>query len=159
MAVAVVSFYRFVDIADPAGICQRLQELCETQSLLGTILVASEGVNGTLAGASPDVQRVLDWLQIQLQLPGPIDSRWTEAQEPPFRRMRVRVKNEIVTLGRPDILPQRHTGTHVSPAEWNALLSRPETLVIDTRNHYEVEVGTFPGAIDPQTDSFREFPA
>jgi UPF0176 protein len=158
VAVAVVSFYQFVDVPDPAGICGQLQSLCETQSLLGTVLVASEGVNGTLAGASSNIQRVLDWLRSNLQLLKPIDSRRTEAQEPPFRRMRVRVKNEIVTLGRPDIRPQRRTGKHVSPAEWNALLSRPDTLVIDTRNHYEIEVGTFPGAVDPQTDSFREFP-
>jgi UPF0176 protein len=73
--------------------------------------------------------------------------------------MRVRVKSEIVTLGRPDIRPHRGTGKHVSPAEWNALLARPDTLLVDTRNHYEVEVGTFPGSVDPQTDSFREFPA
>jgi UPF0176 protein len=72
--------------------------------------------------------------------------------------MRVKVKNEIVTLGRPDIRPQQHTGTHVSPAEWNRLIERPNTLLIDTRNHYEIEVGTFPGAIDPRTDSFRQFP-
>jgi UPF0176 protein len=159
VAVAVVSFYQFVDIPEPDDICGRLQKLCEAQSLLGTILVAAEGVNGTLAGASADIQRVLDWLRSNLQLSNPIDSRWTETQEPPFRRMRVRVKNEIVTLGRPDIQPQRRTGKHVSPAEWNSLLSRPDTLVIDTRNHYEIEVGTFPGAVDPQSDSFREFPA
>lgn len=159
MPVSVASFYRFVDIADPQDLCERLQSLCESRALLGTILVAAEGVNGTLAGASTDIRHVLDWLQSTLQLGEAMDSRWTEASAPPFRRMRVRVKNEIVTLGRPDILPQRRTGTHVSPAAWNTLLSQPETLVIDTRNHYEVEVGTFPGAVDPGTDSFREFPA
>lgn len=159
MPVSVVSFYRFVDIADPQDLCERLQSLCESRALLGTILVASEGVNGTLSGASADIRHVLDWLQATLQAGEAMDSRWTESGGPPFRRMRVRVKNEIVTLGRPDIRPQRQTGTHVSPTDWNALLSRPETLVIDTRNHYEIEVGTFPGAMDPGTDSFREFPA
>jgi UPF0176 protein len=159
MPVAVVSFYRFVDVADPVGVCKSLQELCDSKSLLGTVLIASEGVNGTLAGSAEAIREVLDCLRNVLKLTTDIDSRLTEAQEPPFRRMRVRAKNEIVTLGRPDIRPQRHTGAHVSPDEWNRLVSRPETLVIDTRNHYEIEVGTFPGAIDPRTDSFREFPA
>jgi UPF0176 protein len=155
---AVVSFYRFVDIAEPDRLCAGLQKLCDSLALLGTVLVAREGFNGTLAGERRPVLAVFDWLQDELQLEEKIDGRWTEAIEPPFRRMRVRVKNEIVTLGRTDIQPQKHTGQHVSPAEWNRLLADPETLLIDTRNHYEIEVGAFPGAIDPQTDSFRQFP-
>jgi UPF0176 protein len=93
-----------------------------------------------------------------LSLQEPIEGRWTEAAEAPFRRMRVRLKKEIVTLGRPDILPHEKTGTYVPPEQWNALLEDPDVLVVDTRNHYEVEVGTFPRALDPQTDSFRQFP-
>jgi len=156
--LAVVSFYRFVDVDNPDAVRARLQEYCDERSLLGTILVASEGVNGTLAGNGASIQSVLDLLRSALGLSDKIEGRWTEATEPPFRRMRVRVKNEIVTLGRPDVEPQKHTGKHVSPEEWNRLLQRPDVLLIDTRNHYEVEVGTFPGAIDPQTDSFRQFP-
>ena len=155
--VAVVSFYRFVDIADPDRLCAELQKLCVGLGLLGTVLLAKEGFNGTLAGNPASVQSVFDWLQKSLLLEQTIDGRWTETADPPFRRMRVRVRSEIVTLGRPDIRPQEHTGQHVSPAEWNRLIANPNTLVIDTRNHYEVEVGTFPGAVDPQTDSFRQF--
>ena len=107
----VVSFYRFVDIDDPPAIRLGLQTLCEKHRLLGTVLLAREGVNGTLAGEGDDIRRVFDWMMMELSLHEgqPIDGRWTEAGRAPFRRMRVRVKNEIVTLGRPDILPQRMT--------------------------------------------------
>ena len=154
----VVSFYRFTDVNDPAGLRGRLQALCERSNLLGTILVAAEGVNGTLAGNGEDIRSVFAWLEERLALETPVEGRWTEADEAPFRRMRVKVKKEIVTLGRPDIRPDKLTGRHVGVTEWNALLDDPETLVIDTRNQYEYEVGTFRNAVDPQTDSFREFP-
>ena len=101
---------------------------------------------------------LVDWIADRLSLEHSVEGRWTEADEAPFRRMRVKVKKEIVTLGRPDIRPDRKTGKHVGIEEWNALISDPETLVIDTRNGYEFEVGTFTNAIDPKTDSFREFP-
>ena len=154
----VVSFYRFTDIERPDKLRGRLQVECERAGLLGTILIANEGINGTLAGSGDAVQTVLDWMEASLALAEPIEGRWTEAGEAPFRRLRVKVKNEIVTLGRPDIRPDKMTGKHVGVDEWNALISNPETLVIDTRNHYEFEVGTFRNAIDPETDSFREFP-
>jgi UPF0176 protein len=154
----VVSFYRFTDVDDPSKLRGRLQSLCERAGLLGTVLIANEGVNGTLAGTAEGVQSVLDWLAEALSLGEPIEGRWTEADEAPFRRMRTKVKKEIVTLGRPDIRPDRMTGKHVGVDEWNALISNPETLVIDTRNQYEFEVGTFRNAVDPETDSFREFP-
>jgi UPF0176 protein len=154
----VVAFYRFVDIADPDSVQRDLQALCERLHLLGTILVSREGVNGTIAGSMESLQTVLGWLHSRLMLVDRIVGRRTKAAAPPFRRMRVRVKSEIVTLGRPDIRPQQRTGTHVSPEEWNRLIDRPETLLIDTRNHYEIEVGTFPGAVDPRTDNFRQFP-
>jgi UPF0176 protein len=155
----VVSFYRFMDVEDPDALREELQALCEREQLVGTILVAGEGINGTLAGGADTVQRIFDWLGRRLPLGEPLPGRWTEASEAPFRRMRVRVKNEIVTLGRPDIQPQHQTGQHVHPRHWNRLIDDPATLVIDTRNHYEVEVGSFPGAVDPGTDSFRQFPA
>ncbi|MEQ8206909.1 MAG: rhodanese-related sulfurtransferase, partial [Woeseia sp.] len=154
----VVSFYRFVDVPEPAVIQRDLQARCEKLGLLGTVLLADEGFNGTLAGAGEGITAILQWLQDTLELPTPVDARWTEADTAPFRKLRIRIKNEIVTLGRPDIRPQQRTGQHVSPSEWNSLLDDPETLVIDTRNHYEIEVGTFPGALDPGTDSFRQFP-
>jgi len=154
----VASFYRFHDVEQPRAICESLQSLCDEQSLLGTVLVADEGVNGTIAGSHEAIIAVFAWLEETLALPGPIEARRTEAADAPFRRMRVRLKKEIVTLGRPNIRPQRSTGRHVNPDEWNKLIENPDTLVIDTRNHYEIEIGTFPNAIDPRTDSFREFP-
>lgn len=154
----VVSFYRFLDIDHPEAFRDELQVLCDTQGLLGTVLVATEGFNGTLAGAETAVRTVFRWLQERLLIGEELDARWTDADEAPFRRMRVRLKREIVTLGRPDILPHRGTGQHVPPGEWNELIADPDVLVIDTRNHYEIEVGTFPGAVDPGNDSFREFP-
>jgi UPF0176 protein len=157
-ALKVVSFYRFFDLEEPQATCAKLQLLCDENGLLGTILVASEGVNGTIAGSRDAVQAVFAWLEDTLGLEAPIEARWTDAGEAPFRRMRVKLKREIVTLGRPDIKPHESTGRHVSPNKWNELIANPDTLVIDTRNHYEVEVGTFSNAIDPGTDSFREFP-
>ncbi len=154
----VVSFYRFLDIEEPEILRDGLQSLCDAEGLLGTVLVATEGFNGTLAGAEAAVLKVFDWLRERAGISEPLDARWTEADEAPFRRMRVRLKKEIVTLGRPDILPHKGTGQHVPPEEWNALIENPEVIVIDTRNHYEYEVGTFPRALDPGNDSFREFP-
>lgn len=153
----VASFYRFFDLPDPQALRTRLEPLCAERGLVGTILVAREGFNGTLAGAGNDIRAVFAWLRRELGLDRDVDGRWTEADAAPFRRMRVRVKNEIVALGRPDIRPQDGTGRHVSPTEWNELIANPDTVVIDTRNRYEVEVGTFPNAVDPDTDNFREF--
>ena len=155
----VVSFYRFLDINGPQALCDELQALCDRQNLLGTILVAREGFNGTIAGSEEAIRVVLDTLKARFDIDEELDARWTSAEEPPFRRMRVRVKKEIVTLGRPDILPHKSTGEHVPPQRWNALIERPDVVVVDTRNHYEHEVGSFPGAVDPGNDSFREFPA
>ena len=153
----VVSFYRFLDLPDAEQFRDALQALCDEQGLLGTILVADEGFNGTLAGEQLAIETVFNWISRKLKLDSAIDARWTDASEAPFLRMRVRCKKEIVTLGRPDILPHKMTGIHVKPENWNALINDPNVLVIDTRNHYEVEVGTFPGAIDPKTDNFRQF--
>ena len=153
----VVSLYRFLDLKDPESFRDKLKTLCDEQGLLGTVLVATEGFNGTLAGSEESVRTVMNWIRGQFGIAEELDARWTEAAEAPFRKMRVKVKTEIVTLGRPDILPHKGTGEHVSAARWNELISDPEVVVIDTRNHYEVEVGTFPGALDPGNDSFREF--
>lgn len=155
----VAAFYRFLNIDDPHGLRDDLLERCRQMQLRGTVLLAREGCNGTLCGSRSDIEAILDWLARALSADTPIEARWTEADKAPFRRMRVRVKNEIVTLGRPDILPQERTGTYVDPGEWNELIQDPGVLIIDTRNRYEYEVGSFPGAIDPGTDSFRDFPA
>jgi len=154
----VASFYRFLDLADPKAFRDELQSFCDTREVLGTILVAAEGFNGTICGSEEAILGTFDWIRQRLALETPIEARWTESDEAPFRRMRVRVKKEIVTLGRPDILPHRQTGRYVPPEEWNSLIDNPDVLVIDTRHHYEVEVGSFPRAVDPGTDSFRQFP-
>lgn len=154
----VASFYRFLDLGDVQTFHDELQALCEQQQLLGTILLAGEGYNGTIAGGEEAILNVFGWIEQRLSLDRPVEARWTDSDGAPFRRMRVRIKKEIVTLGRPDILPHEGTGTYVPPEKWNALIEDPNVLVIDTRNHYEVEVGSFPRAMDPETDSFRQFP-
>lgn len=154
----VASFYRFLELGDAITFRDDLQAFCDARNVLGTILVAAEGFNGTICGKEESILQVFDWIERRLALETPIEARWTDASEAPFRRMRVRVKKEIVTLGRPDILPHKATGQHVAPERWNELLDDPDVLVVDTRNHYEYEVGTFPTAIDPGSDSFREFP-
>jgi len=154
----VVSLYRFLDLEDPELFRDRLKALCDEQALLGTVLIAAEGFNGTLAGNEDAIRTVMNWICQYFDISTELDARWTDANAAPFRKMRVKVKKEIVTIGRPDILPHKRTGKHVDATRWNELISDPEVLVIDTRNHYEIEVGTFPGAIDPGNDSFREFP-
>jgi UPF0176 protein len=154
----VVSFYRFLDIESPPAFRGELLAQCEQQGLLGTVLVAPEGFNGSISGDEAAMRSVLGWIETRLELDEPIEGRWNDVSEAPFRRMRVRLKKEIVALGRPAILPHKKTGTYVAAAEWNALIEDPNVIVIDTRNSYEFEVGTFPRAIDPETDNFREFP-
>ena len=154
----VVSFYRFLDLKNPQSFRDAMQTRCDELGLLGTILLAPEGFNGTIAGSAEAVRSVLTWIGERNDIDGELDARWTDVDEAPFRRMRVKLKKEIVTLGRPDILPHKRTGEHVNPGRWNELITDPNVLVIDTRNHYEIEVGTFPGAMDPGNDSFREFP-
>jgi len=154
----VVSFYRFLDLESPLAFRDELQTHCEKQGLLGTVLVAPEGFNGSISGDEEPLRSVLDWLENKLALDEPIEGRWNDVSAAPFRRMRVRIKREIASLGRPDILPHKKTGAYVQAAEWNALIEDPNVVVIDTRNSYEIDIGTFPRAINPETDSFHEFP-
>lgn len=154
----VVSFYRFLNLKAPEPFRRELQAVCDSEGLLGTMLVATEGFNGTLAGNEQSVRTVMDWIRERLRIDEQLDARWNDADVAPFRKMRVKVIPEIVTLGRPDILPHESTGKHVDAERWNELIADPDVIVIDTRNHYEIEVGTFPGAIDPGNDSFRQFP-
>lgn len=153
----VVSFYRFTNVGDTGNLRDELLGLCLEYELLGTVLIAGEGINGTLAGDEDCLRSIFRWLEKKLSLAEPIKGRWTKADEAPFHRMRVKVKKEIVALGRPDIRPDQHQSRQVGPKKWNELIANADTLVIDTRNHYEIEVGSFPNAIDPKTDSFRQF--
>ena len=160
MSHQVVSFYRFASL-DPAALpelCARFSRLGLALDLKGTVLLASEGVNGSLWGSESALRSMLAELE---QVPGlaPLQAQACAATAPAFRHFKVRLKNEIVSLGRPDVLPQQGVGVYVSPAQWNELVDDPDTLLIDTRNAYEVRVGHFPGAIHPESTSFREFPA
>jgi len=123
----------------------------------GTLLLAHEGINGTISGRREDVDAVLDWLRADPRLAA-LDHKESLVDEHPFLRTKVKLKKEIVTMGIEDVDPNRVVGTYLSGEDWNRVISDPETLLIDTRNDYEYEVGTFAGAINPHTKSFREFP-
>lgn len=153
----VAALYRFTRFDDPAAIQGPLAALCCGLGVKGTLLLAREGINGTIAGEDAAIETVLAHIRA---LPGCADltpkTAWAERM--PFHRMKVRLKKEIVTLGEPDLDPT-DAGTYVAPADWNALIGDPDVVVIDTRNDYEVAVGRFEGAVDPGTASFSEFPA
>lgn len=156
--VRIAALYRFVRFDDCAGIRGRLHGACLAAEVRGTLLIAREGLNGTIAGPDAGIAAVLAAIRA---LPGcetlAVKDSWADIM--PFHRLKVRVKREIVTMGEPAIDPIAGTGHYVAPADWNALISAPGTITIDTRNAYEVRVGSFAGAIDPGTTSFSEFPA
>lgn len=153
----VAALYCFTPLEECGRLREPLERLCREQGIRGTLLLAKEGINGTIAGTPEGVARVLEHIRT-LPNCANLDVKLSHASTMPFYRMKVRVKREIVTMGEPGIDPLGSTGTYVEPEEWNALISDPDTIVIDTRNDYEVAVGTFEGAIDPGTSSFRDFP-
>jgi UPF0176 protein len=154
----VAALYHFTRFADPAALRGPLLALCSDQGVKGSLLLAQEGVNGTIAGSRAGIDAVLEHLR---GLPGCADLEWKEsyASTTPFGRMKVRLKREIVTMGVPDVDPRARVGHHVAATDWNDLIRQPDVVVIDTRNDYEVALGTFDGAIDPETRRFAEFPA
>ncbi|MEP3051173.1 MAG: rhodanese-related sulfurtransferase [Erythrobacter sp.] len=156
--IQVAALYIFAPFDDPPALQRPLQAACDAAGTRGTILLAPEGVNGTIAGAPEAIEAVLSHIRT---LPGckTFDVKYSHAEKMPFHRMKVRLKREIVTMGEPGIDPRASVGRYVDPNDWNALISDPETIVIDTRNDYEVAIGQFEGAIDPKTPSFRDFPA
>lgn len=156
--ILVAALYRFTPFDDHEALQAPLQQLCDKVGVRGTILLAHEGINGTIAGTDNAIAAVIDHIR---NLPdcAATDVKYSNADEMPFNRMKVRLKREIVTMGEPDVDPRESVGRYVDPHDWNALISDPDTIVIDTRNDYEVAVGTFEGAVDPKTKSFREFPA
>ena len=153
----VAALYHFTRFDDPAAVQGPLAKLACSLGVKGSLLLAHEGINGTIAGSRAGIDAVLAHIRA---LPGCADLSWKEsgAQEMPFARMKVRLKTEIVTMGVPDVDPRASVGHYLLGAEWNALIAAPDVVVIDTRNDYEVEIGTFKGAVDPKTRSFREFP-
>jgi len=154
----VAALYKFVALEDPARLRQQLLDLCEKLGIRGTLIVAGEGINGTVAGKETAIADLVSWLQSRNDI-GRLEVKYADAAEMPFHRMKVRLKKEIVTLGVDGIDPVTQAGTRVSGPEWNELISAPDTIVIDTRNDYEVKLGTFEGAVDPATETFRDFPA
>ena len=152
------ALYQFADLPDCAALRDPLQALCDQHRVRGMLLLAPEGINGTIAGKPAAVHAVLAWLRSDARLAA-LEHKEALAERMPFYRMRVRLKREIVTLGVPGLNPARNAGTYVKPQDWNALIDDPAVVVVDTRNDYEVGIGSFERAINPHTKSFAEFPA
>jgi len=153
----VAAFYRFVSLPDYEAIRQPLLQSCEKLGLLGSILLAEEGINGTISGTQQGINDLFENLRTDQRFAG-LRYKESWAEEQPFYRMKVRLKKEIVSLGVEGVDPNRVVGEYVSPQSWNELISRDDVRLIDTRNHYEHNLGTFKGAEDPDTGSFRDFP-
>ncbi len=153
----VAALYKFTPFEDTEAIQGPLDAVCRENGVKGTLLLAPEGINGTIAGPRAGIDAALTHIR---SLPGCADISWKQstATEMPFARMKVRLKREIVTMDQPNVDPTASVGTYIKPDDWNALISSDDVAVIDTRNDYEVEIGTFEGAVDPNTKTFGEFP-
>jgi len=153
----VAALYKFVRLDDQAALRAPLMQYCEARGVKGTLLLAPEGINGTIAGPSAGIHAVLAHLRADPRLAGLSHKEsWTD--EMPFYRMKVKLKREIVTMGVQDIQPASMAGAYVDPAHWNRLVDDPQVVVVDVRNDYEVSIGSFAGAVNPHTSSFSEFP-
>ncbi|MBO9518186.1 MAG: rhodanese-related sulfurtransferase [Porphyrobacter sp.] len=157
MSFTVAALYRFAPFDDPAALRQPLLDLCTEQGVKGTLLLAREGINGTIAGSGEAIAVTIEYIRA---LPGcaELDVKYSTAAVMPFQRLKVRLKKEIVTLKVPGIDPARDAGRYIDPADWNALVDDPDTVLIDTRNAFEVGYGSFDGAVDPETKAFGDFP-
>lgn len=153
----VAALYRFARLPQYESLRAPLTELCDQNGIKGTLLLAAEGINGTVAGTKEAIAKLIDYLSTIPELADP-ELKYSHASEMPFLRMKVRLKREIVTMGVENIDPLQIVGTYVAPKDWNELIADENTVVVDTRNDYEYAVGTFRNAIDPQTKTFREFP-
>lgn len=156
-SIVVCALYKFVTLKNFASLREPLLRVMAANHIMGTLLLAEEGINGTVAGSRQGVDSLLRWLNRDIRLK-PVDCKESLCQSMPFKHSRVKLKHEIVTMGVPGIDPANVAGTYVEPANWNELISDPQVLVLDTRNDYEVQVGTFKHAINPKTGSFRQFP-
>ena len=158
MAYTIAALYHFCPVVDPHAVMPPLEALCRARQLRGTLIIAHEGVNGTIAGPGDGVAAVIEHLRA---LPGfaGLEIKESHAESAPFRKLKIKVKHEIVTLGAGDVDPTAAVGRYVAPQDWNTLVDDPDSVLIDTRNDYEVALGTFKGAVDPRTASFRDFPA
>ncbi len=157
MTYLIVTFYKFVAISDLKAKKKQILALCQKKQVKGTIILAEEGINATIAGSSEAIADVLNTLRSFPQL-ADLEHKESTSEKLPFVRLKVKIKSEIVTLGLPAVNPNQQVGKYVEPQHWNQIISNPEVTVIDTRNDYEVEIGSFHRAKNPNTESFREFP-
>lgn len=155
--ITVAALYKFASLPDYREMQPGLHDFCVRQGLYGTLLLAAEGINGTVAGTRAGIDALIFYLRSDLRL-ADLEHKESYADEMPFTRMKVKLKKEIVTLGVAGVDPNKKVGTYVAAEDWNALIADPDVLLIDTRNGYECDIGTFRGAIDPKTTSFRDFP-
>ena len=155
--IVVAALYKFVTLTDYVALREPLLQVLLDHDIKGSLLLAEEGINGTVSGSRAAIDALFDWFKTDPRL-ADVDHKESCCDEQPFYRTKVKLKKEIVTLGVPGVNPNLQVGTYVEPKDWNALIDDPEVLLIDTRNDYEVAIGTFNGAIDPQTTAFREFP-
>jgi UPF0176 protein len=156
--IVVAALYKFVKLPDYVTLVPRLKDLCDQLGIKGTLLLAEEGINGTVSGSRTSIDSLVEFLRADGRFDH-LSYKESFYDEQPFYRMKVKLKKEIVTMGVNGIDPQQIVGTYVKPRDWNALISDPDVLVVDTRNSYEYEIGTFERALDPKTETFREFPA
>ena len=155
--ILVASLYKFVEIKDMLSLQDNLYNICEENNIMGTILIADEGINGTISGKNNKIKKTISSLTSDERF-SDIEIKYSSTDKQPFHRMKVRLKKEIVTIGIPEINPNKKVGRYVKPEDWNELISNPDVVVIDTRNKYETKIGSFQNALDPKTASFREFP-
>lgn len=155
--IVVCALYKFVTLEDYQHLREPLHAVMEKHAVRGTLLLAHEGINGTVAGSRQSIDALLDWLRNDTRL-ATIDCKESYTDTMPFNRTKVKLKKEIVTMGIEGIDPKSVVGTYINPRDWNALISQPDVLLVDTRNNYEVKIGTFKNAVNPHTESFREFP-
>lgn len=155
--IVVTSLYRFVELDDYKAMQKPLLNLMQSHAIRGTLLLASEGINGTIAGSRAAIDTLMAWLKTDLRL-ADLTHKESFTDENPFYRSKVKLKKEIVTMGVQGIAPRETAGAYVKPKDWNVLISDPEVLLIDTRNDYEINIGSFVNAVNPCTDTFREFP-
>lgn len=155
--IIVAALYHFARLDDLPALQDRLRHACKNNNILGTLLIAREGINGTIAGSREGIDAILSYIR-GIQGLERLEHKESTAETQPFYRLKVRIKKEIVTIGIEDVDPNETVGTYVAPKDWNAVISDPDTVVLDTRNGYEIAIGSFKGAVDPHTDSFRQFP-
>ncbi|HCQ21327.1 MAG: rhodanese-related sulfurtransferase [Aphanizomenon sp.] len=153
----VATLYKFINLPDCNELQTTLLSYCQSQRIKGTILLAKEGINGTIAGSRQQIDSFLTFIRNDSRF-ADLEYKESYTEIPPFERLKIRLKPEIVTLGLPEVDPNEKVGTYVEPENWNDLISNPEVIVIDTRNDYEISIGTFKGAENPQTQTFRDFP-